>query len=180
MDMSKNEFASIMALKEWRVGGTPFGNASMDDYGNYGVPRSVRRRERLAELSIFVGLCLMFAVLFVATSISDARQAWSDGLLTLLIAQSAILTGTALKFYWTLEGNRKSLLRFVRSTGHLQTGTKVDDLPQTSARTSVPENIGELAGRQYIAFPDGSVEIDTLLGRRRFSSIDAAREFVGE
>ena len=38
---------------------------------------------------------------------------------------------------------------------------------------------GQLAGREYLEYHDGSIEIDTLVGRRRFISIDAAREFVG-
>jgi hypothetical protein len=36
-----------------------------------------------------------------------------------------------------------------------------------------------LAGREYLTHDDGSVEIDTLVGRRRFVSLDVAREFVG-
>jgi hypothetical protein len=38
---------------------------------------------------------------------------------------------------------------------------------------------GTLAGREFLEFHDGSIEIDTLVGRRRFVSVDAAREFVG-
>ncbi len=38
---------------------------------------------------------------------------------------------------------------------------------------------GKLAGREFLEYEDGSIEIDTLVGRRRFVSIDAAEEFVG-
>ncbi len=38
---------------------------------------------------------------------------------------------------------------------------------------------GKLAGREYLVHADGSLEIDTLVGRRRFVSLEAAREFVG-
>jgi hypothetical protein len=38
---------------------------------------------------------------------------------------------------------------------------------------------GKLAGREFLQFDDGSIEINTLVGRRRFVSLDAAREFVG-
>jgi hypothetical protein len=38
---------------------------------------------------------------------------------------------------------------------------------------------GELAGRLYRHYSDGSVEIATLLGLRRFDSLMDAREFIG-
>jgi hypothetical protein len=38
---------------------------------------------------------------------------------------------------------------------------------------------GELNGREYVLFRDGSVMIETLLGPRRFSSISEAQEFIG-
>jgi hypothetical protein len=47
---------------------------------------------------------------------------------------------------------------------------------------SLPPHViaeGELAGRYYRHFSDGSVEIATLLGLRRFESLMDAREFIG-
>jgi hypothetical protein len=38
---------------------------------------------------------------------------------------------------------------------------------------------GELNGRDYVLFRDGSVLIETLLGPRRFASISEAQEFIG-
>lgn len=38
---------------------------------------------------------------------------------------------------------------------------------------------GELNGRDYVLFRDGSVMIETLLGPRLFSSITEAQEFIG-
>ena len=42
-----------------------------------------------------------------------------------------------------------------------------------------PIATGEMNGRRYALFADGSVELLTLLGRRRFRTIAHAREFVG-
>lgn len=38
---------------------------------------------------------------------------------------------------------------------------------------------GLLAGRDYAEYSDGSVEIETMLGRRRFITLETARTFVG-
>ncbi|MEJ2124544.1 MAG: hypothetical protein P8Y67_04870 [Alphaproteobacteria bacterium] len=38
---------------------------------------------------------------------------------------------------------------------------------------------GELNGRDYVLFRDGSVVIETLIGPRRFASISEAQEFIG-
>jgi hypothetical protein len=38
---------------------------------------------------------------------------------------------------------------------------------------------GEIAARPYRKFADGSVEIDTLLGARRFATMEDACAFVG-
>jgi hypothetical protein len=38
---------------------------------------------------------------------------------------------------------------------------------------------GVIEGRDYSEYADGSVEISTMLGRRRFATLAAAREFVG-
>jgi hypothetical protein len=38
---------------------------------------------------------------------------------------------------------------------------------------------GELNGRDYVLYRDGSVLIETLLGPRRFASISEAQEFIG-
>ena len=38
---------------------------------------------------------------------------------------------------------------------------------------------GRVGDRAYVLFGDGSVEVETLLGVRRFASIDEARDFIG-
>lgn len=38
---------------------------------------------------------------------------------------------------------------------------------------------GDLAGRAYALYSDGSVVVETLLGQRRFQTLDDARQFIG-
>ena len=37
---------------------------------------------------------------------------------------------------------------------------------------------GRIKDRNYVILPDGSVEVDTLLGTRVFASLDEARDFI--
>lgn len=187
MVMLKTDFDTLMATSALSLDVAPVRQTILEPQPRFMIERQKGGVERLAEVSIFSGLCLMAAVLFVATSSSlmDDRQAWNDGLIALIVAQSAILGGAGLKIYWLMEGNRKVLLRFARSTGHLHTGVRVDTaspppLPFAPAPSLSIQETAHLAGRKYIMFSDGSIEIDTLLGRRRFTSLDAAREFVGD
>ena len=50
--------------------------------------------------------------------------------------------------------------------------------PRTPDRPTLVGH-GVLAGRDYAEYSDGSVEIETMLGRRRFVTLDTARTFVG-
>ncbi len=51
--------------------------------------------------------------------------------------------------------------------------------PPASNDEAGPIGSGEVGGRPYRLFADGAVEIDTLLGSRRFASMEAACRFVG-
>jgi hypothetical protein len=51
------------------------------------------------------------------------------------------------------------------------------DMPRTE-KTSIVER-GLLKDRPYILFGDGSIEVETLLGMRRFTSLADAYEFIG-
>jgi hypothetical protein len=192
MAMMKSDFDSMLALGALRLDVGPFRQAVIVPETRFSAERPKRgverlaEAERLAEIAIFFGFCLTLAVLFVAisTPMVEDRQIWNDGLMALSIAQGAILGGAGLKLYRLMEGNRKILLRFARSTGHIQNGVKIEDAISAPLTSTVSLNIpstevGHLGGRKYVMFPDGSIEVDTLLGRRRFTSLDAAREFVG-
>lgn len=145
-------------------------------------------REHLAAAAIFTGVSLMSAVTFVAglAAISSGAPApWSHGLIALSIGQIAIVGGASLKIYSLMEKNRKLLTKFSDTAAPSWSEQRRKPVitiapPSTSYETYDDSARGYLGDREYIMFSDGSIEIDTLLGRRRFTSLDAAREFVGE
>lgn len=53
--------------------------------------------------------------------------------------------------------------------------------PPAPVSQKAPEIVsrGEISGREYVLFADGTVGVETLLGRRRFRTLGDAREFIG-
>lgn len=55
--------------------------------------------------------------------------------------------------------------------------------PRSSVSLPPPERKlltrGEIDGRSYAVFSDGSIEMETIFGQRWFASIDLAHEFIG-
>lgn len=54
--------------------------------------------------------------------------------------------------------------------------------PVSSSRLSAAARLlshGELHGRRYAVYSDGSIEMDTMFGTRWFASLEVAREFIG-
>lgn len=152
------------------------------------VLRQLTDRERLSVAGILAGVSLMSAVTFVAgidAMSSGAPEAWSHGLLALSIGEIAVVGGTTLKVHKRIEYNRRMLLALTRSSARgspVRPRTAVESTPSRVISVATNDGLahGSLAGRAYVSFADGSVEIDTRLGRRLFVSIEAAREFVGD
>jgi hypothetical protein len=144
--------------------------------------------EYLSVAALLAGVSLMSAVTFVAgfdAMTSGAPEVWSHGLLALSIGEMAVVGSIALKVHRRIEANRRMLMALTRSTtrGSPARPLIATERPPSRAITVATNDglaRGSLAGREYVSFADGSVEIDTRLGRRRFVSIEAAREFVGD
>lgn len=51
--------------------------------------------------------------------------------------------------------------------------------PAARIQTRTVLHTGQVEGRDYSVFTDGSIEIDTAFGRRWFESVDHAHEFIG-
>ena len=139
--------------------------------------------------SVFLGLGIMSAVILVtgySALWSEAPAVWIHRLMALTLAQSIIIAAIAAKLFPMVERGRYSV-RIIAETGGgqrtlLEGPTARRDLGADGAATETPPSsfvAGKLAGREYVAHADGSIEIDTLVGRRRFVSLAAAREFVG-
>ena len=146
-----------------------------------------KARGGMAALSIFAGLGIMSAVIFTTgylALLSDTPAIWIHRLMALTVAQSILISAVAMKLLPLIERRRLSV--------RIITDARADRVPpllDQSARTNeaaatpppLPEPVvgGKLAGREFLQHADGAIEIDTLVGRRRFTSLAAAREFVG-
>jgi hypothetical protein len=143
---------------------------------------------RMAALSVLAGLGIMSAIIFVAgysALLSDTPAVWVHRLMALTVAQSILIAAVAMKLLPLIE--RPQFTARIASktvTTHKFAVNESEPEPEEPAPLPPPAPRkpfvgGQLAGRDFLQFDDGSIEIDTLVGRRRFVSIDAAREFVG-
>lgn len=157
-----------------------------DAYGRtIGRPTS---RGGVAAFSIFAGLGIMSAVIFVtgySALLSDTPAISIHRLMALTVAQSILIGGIAMKLLPHIERGRLSVRIFADARSVSLPLLEQSAQRQEPAGLAQPETPrkpvvgGRLAGREYLVHADGSLEIDTLVGRRRFVSIEAAREFVG-
>ncbi|MGA3303754.1 MAG: hypothetical protein ABSC72_10760 [Methylovirgula sp.] len=96
------------------------------------------------------------------------------------LSQATILTGFGLAILGALQTGFGALRRFfdmiIERTSRTAPKMSVD-MPRTE-KTSIVER-GLLKDRPYILFGDGSIEVETLLGMRRFTSLADAYEFIG-
>jgi hypothetical protein len=153
------------------------------------APLSGRQRGTVTAPVIFTGLGLLslgiFAIGYSALQ-SDAPEIWIHRLMALAIAQSILIGAVTMKLLPILKRER---LPFALGISGLQLKSieltrraaplRFETLPPPLPEPPKPVTGGQLAGRDFLEYHDGSVEIDTLVGRRRFVSLEAAREFVG-
>ena len=101
------------------------------------------------------------------------------------ITQATILTGFGLAILGALQtgfGTLKKFFDAVIERTARSGPAKVDEPPQAPRLQQQPRSVverGLLKERPYILFGDGTIEVKTLLGVRRFSSLLEAHEFIG-
>jgi hypothetical protein len=101
-----------------------------------------------------------------------------------LIAQATILTGFGLAILGALQSGFGALKQFFdtvleRTAQSAKENVAVAvEAPQKQPLRKVVER-GMLKDRSYMRFGDGTIEIETLLGLRRFASLQEASEFIG-
>ncbi|MFI5010903.1 MAG: hypothetical protein ACHQAY_01005 [Hyphomicrobiales bacterium] len=99
------------------------------------------------------------------------------------VAQSLILTGMGLAVLGALQAGVGTLRQFFEAVLQRAAAAKAQPAPvQPSAAPVDPNAVverGWIRDRPYARFADGSVEVETLLGVRRFSSFTDAEDFVG-
>ncbi len=160
-------------------------DAALDD-----APAAGGHRGGAAIWSVFASLgMLSLAMLTIGylALLSDTPEIWIHRLVALAITQSALIGIVAMKLLPLIERQRSLITIRTgddRSIPSIEAPRKssparIEPLPPPLPEPRKPVIGGQLAGRDYLEYDDGSIEIDTLVGRRRFVSIEAARDFVG-
>ncbi|MET0638759.1 MAG: hypothetical protein ABWZ19_01950 [Hyphomicrobium sp.] len=152
------------------------------------IPLPKARRGGIAALSVFAGLgALSLAIVVIGYSAlqSDSPEVWIHRLMALAIGQSILIGAVTTKLLPIIE-RRRSLIKItepvkVRTSemARKSAPARMEPVPPPLPPLPKPVVGGQLAGRDFLEYDDGSIEIDTMIGRRRFVSLDAAREFVG-
>jgi prepilin-type processing-associated H-X9-DG protein len=108
----------------------------------------------------------------------------ADGMQSL--AGDMILTGFGLAILGALQTGFGALDRFfqailTRSEARAEAATAASDDSEEAPEIDPSEIVerGRMRDRSYVLFADGSVEVETLLGIRRFTTFDEAAAFVG-
>ena len=188
MNNPNTDFENVMAMAALNIAPEARQHAFMSRIILSGAGVSKSRGDRLAEIALLLGISLVTSVILVAETMPsgvDAGQTWTHSLISLSIAQSMMLAGASFKVLSRLERYRNVFTKSSAAASRTKVkgprkAAKAKAEPGVAAAPAVPTASGLLSGRTYLALSDGSVEIETLLGRRRFINLDAAREFVGE
>lgn len=185
MKNSTAEFENIMALAALDLSERAALRQSRK-YRRFATKAPPRSKERLGNLGIFFGISVFTSVVFVAGLMPgtvDAPQLWTHAFIALTLAQFAMLAGATLKAnsrkasdQGAMDGSSLAQAMANVDASEINAGTSRDLRP---ALPPIALTSGLLGGKAYVGFSDGSVEIDTMLGRRRFADLNAAREFVG-
>jgi hypothetical protein len=93
------------------------------------------------------------------------------------IAQATILSGFGLAILGALQTGFSALKQFFDSV--LERTARTESMPAPKKSGNKVVERGRLKDRPYVLFGDGSIEVQTLLGLRRFASFKDAREFIG-
>jgi hypothetical protein len=103
------------------------------------------------------------------------------------IAQMLIVSGFALALLGTLRAGVDTLRQFFDAVLQRAAAAKAQPAPPMSEPEPEPEYVdpdlvverGRILNRPFARFADGSVEVETLLGVRRFASLADAQDFIG-
>ncbi len=96
------------------------------------------------------------------------------------VTQATILTGFGLALLGALQTGFSTLKKLFDAVvdGSIRTAPTMANEPSQRAPKKIIER-GLFGDRPYVLFGDGTIEVKTLLGARRFSSLLEAHEFIG-
>lgn len=101
-----------------------------------------------------------------------------------LIAQFTILSGFGIAVLGAVQTGFGVLNKFIEGAlakpaqSEAQSGAKAIAIAQPSSRSRKILERGWVKNRAFILFTDGTVEVETMLGRRQFPSLQDAQEFI--
>lgn len=155
-------------------------------------------RERLVTFGlslVILGWVVLLATLALGDAVLTAGSlvavlAFKADAVTL--AQTLVLTGLGLALLGGLRQGFGALNRFFDAVLQRSVAPRPSPMPEPPSAVRQPEDEivtvpqpGERIEpavasrhRNYAILPDGSVEVDTLLGTRIFASMDEARDFI--
>ncbi len=139
-----------------------------------------------------VGWAVLIADLFVAETVLKAGNLVAVTALrgdVVTLSQTAILSGIGLAVVGVLRRGFGSLREVFDAllapppvtVQPLPVEERPEPKPPMPAAAVIVERMpvtGQIKDRNYVILPDGSVEVDTLLGTRVFASLDEARDFI--
>lgn len=137
-----------------------------------------------------MGFALMGAVtgmLHRSGSATLASNLGLRGIFALIAAQGLIAIGLTLKSMSDAAQNERMIQGLLQGQSHGAAAHSVRSARPTSHPPTrlialpvpVPLESGRIGNRKFVRHSDNTVDVETLLGRRRFISLDAAQEFVG-
>jgi len=94
------------------------------------------------------------------------------------IAQCVILTGFGIAIMGALQTGFGALNNFFESVLERTGNPQSKVMSQRSAQQKKIVERGWVKDRAYLLYMDGSVEVETMLGRRIFPSLQDAQEFI--
>lgn len=95
-----------------------------------------------------------------------------------MIAQITILSGFGVAILGALQTGFGALNKFFESVLARTTQSPGKASAQPHARQRQIVERGWVKDRAYVLFTDGAVEVETMLGRRHFPSLQDAKEFI--
>lgn len=94
------------------------------------------------------------------------------------IAQCTILSGFGIAILGALQTGFAIMKRVLEARLVASSSREIKLSAQNASPTRKIVERGWVKSRAYILFDDGSVEVETMLGRRLFGSLDEAQQFI--
>ena len=179
----------------------PGQGAELIQMSGFPFPGAAPPRNRLVGFGLIL-VVLGWLALVADFALADAQLQPGNLVATLSVkgdiatlAEMLVLTGLGLSILGGLREGFGALNRFFDAVLQRSSSPRpspmpeppLDDLddeiapPRSAAERVAPANVmppAPAVGRNYQILPDGSVEVETLLGTRVFASMDEARDFI--